>query len=178
MPSAKQKFDAERTAKLHNGNIFDHLQHIQELEQDADNYFYASCPLLDAIRQEIQTQTTKRLFSPPEGLYLFYHRGHGPVSFKEKYLRGFGDNLGFYIDVTVSVGTASDNYSSDVEIKDHKFTLNPPFSLLKKFDQKVFDKWADEVKAEREKEENEEDLKALKALIKRHPKEAKALLRK
>jgi len=177
MPSdAKQQFDAERTAKLFNSDIFLHLEHIRDLELAADNYFYSSCPLLTAIRHDIEKCT--RLFEPPDDLQLFYHRGHGPVSFGDKFLRGFGKEIGFGVEVTVSVGTAANNYFSDVDIKNCKFTLNPPLSLLKKFDQKVFNKWADEVKAEREQEENEEDIKALKALIKRHPKEAKALLRK
>ena len=166
------KFHEEKIAKLEERSIYKHILKVQQMEEDAVTYFHFVCPIMKAIAKDIEQK--HRLYVPPADWALLYHRGSGPVSFRNQriYIEYKGKSKivhHFSVDVMVNIicRTDTDTHQDGSE-RDDTINLSPPVSLLENFKQSVFDEWADEVKEKREAEQKKEELDQLLKLVKKH----------
>ncbi len=167
---------AEYTAKLEGGNIVDHLKKAREMDNHAMMYFHSVCPVMRAIQHDIEYKG--RLFQPDNGSSLYMHRGYGAVSFRDQAywvdLENGKRQESVYVKAIVSL--REDDGTEEGAERQREIRLYPPLSLFHKFDQSVFNRWADKVAAKNKAEQEEEDLAILNKLIKKYRKEAKKIL--
>jgi len=157
----------EAISKLHDCNPIEHMRHINKLNHDIRSYFYRVSPVWLAIEEHIgNTNIETCAVIQLEGR-VAAQGGSNALSFNNWSV--YHESLMFFrVEFTVDYyDNYQDYYNYDTFTR--TYSLSVPIDLELNFTKKAFNTWVKEIKAKRDEETQEKDLKELDRLKKLYP---------
>ena len=171
----KKRHD-EEIDKLFNRDVIDTMLKISEYKEAVRTYYYWVSPLWKAIREHIRDAKDCVIINR-EGC-MVSHRGTGvSISLKEAHLHS--DYVctknckrvpATTFQMKLTVEYFEEGYEGEWPLRsyDKTYYIDPPIKLEKKFTQKGFNAWVEELRKKRDRENEKEDIAQLKKLMKKY----------
>lgn len=156
-----QKFKEEQKAKLVNGNIFDHMTKMRDMEEARFRYFHYVSDLWKAIQKHITYAKDCVLIDRKDAVMI--HRAAYGVTLERTNL--FSDKNYFAMTIKVEFVPQEEMHRECPNTYVETFYLQPPIDLELNFTEGKFNAWLKELKRKRDTENLKEEKAELKRLM-------------